>query len=408
MSIDSSRITPPTALSLAPRLGALVALTPFAIDTYLPAMPSLAQQLQSDVNAVSFTVPLFLIGFGVGQLLGGPLSDRYGRKPIALLGLLIFIVSSALIALSVTLEQLYVMRVVQAIGGGFATVVSSAMVRDLTSGRESAQVFSMIALVMLIAPLIAPGAGAVILVFSEWHSIFWFLAVYGVILLFLVQFTFPETRSLERQTKARGQPLSALISNYGQVLKHRRAVGFLLAQGLASGVLFVYITESSYVYMELFEVSSNRFAFFFSAVVVGVVFFNRANASLLERYEPGQILWRVMQLQLMFTAVMLVYVSFFVPNVYVIVLLQFFMIGLLGAVTPNVLSCYLEFFEHISGTANALMGSSIFAVGGAFGFLMGVIHDGSFQTIALFMLLLSLGSLVCLKWVARVNDSAVS
>ncbi|BBP44401.1 multidrug effflux MFS transporter [Thiosulfativibrio zosterae] len=392
-----------TARQLAPRLGALVALTPFAIDTYLPALPSLAQQLNTDVNAVSFTVPLFLMGFGLGQLLGGPLSDRFGRKPIALIGLLIFMVSSLLIAFSVNLEQLYVMRVIQAIGGGFATVVSAAIVRDLTSGRESAQVFSMIALVMLIAPLVAPATGALILNFSEWHSIFIFLAFYGLLLWMMVQFTLPETRSLERQQKARSQPWSALISNYGQVFKNRRAVGFLLAQGLASGVLFVYITEASFIYMEQFDISPSQFPLYFGIVVLGVVFFNRMNVTLLKRFEPATILWRVMQLQVILLVFMSVYVSIFTPNLYIILVFQFFVLGLLGAVTPNVQACYLDFFEQISGTANALMGSSIFAMGGLMGLIMGTLHNGSLLTIALFTLLLSAGSLSFLKWMAQVQ-----
>lgn len=392
-----------TARQLAPRLGALVALTPFAIDTYLPAFPSLAQQLNTDVNAVSFTVPLFLMGFGLGQLLGGPLSDRFGRKPIALIGLLIFMVSSLLIAFSVNLEQLYVMRVIQAIGGGFATVVSAAIVRDLTSGRDSAQVFSMIALVMLIAPLVAPATGALILNFSEWHSIFIFLAFYGLLLWGMVQFTLPETRSLERQQKARSQPWTALISNYGQVFKNRRALGFLLAQGLASGVLFVYITEASFIYMEQFDISPSQFPLYFGIVVLGVVFFNRMNVTLLKRYEPATILWRVMQLQVILLVFMSVYVSIFTPNLYIILVFQFFVLGLLGAVTPNVQACYLDFFEQISGTANALMGSSIFAMGGLMGLIMGSLHNGSLITIALFTLLLSAGSLSFLKWMAQVQ-----
>jgi len=160
--------------NLAFKLALLVALTPFAIDTYLPAMLNIAVSMNASVNDVSMTIPLFLIGFALGQLVGGPLSDRYGRKPIAYIGLAVFLVCSLLISLSDNVETFYILRFIQAVGGGFATVVSAAIVRDLYSGKESAKVFSMITLVMMVAPLIAPALGAVMLAIGDWQHIFIF------------------------------------------------------------------------------------------------------------------------------------------------------------------------------------------------------------------------------------------
>ncbi len=394
-----------SARQLAPRLGALVALTPFAVDTYLPAIPEMAAFLGTTVNQVSLTVPLFLISFALGQLIGGPLSDRFGRKPIAFIGLLVFAVSSLLIMFSVQIEQLYAMRVLQAVGGGFATVVSAAMVRDLYSGRESAKVFSMIAMVMLIAPMAAPGVGALIVNMGDWHKVFLFLAVYAVFLFAVVKWTLPETVGLGRRRQARSEPVSQLLMNYKQVLSNTKALGFLLAQGFASSILFVYITEAPFIYMDFFGVSSASFPFYFGLVVLGVMFFNRVNIGLLKHYEPQQIVLGALIGQMMMTLLFVTYVELFEPNVYVVLLIQFFVLGLLGMITPNVQARYMDFFPHVSGTANALVGTSIFAFGGVMGLVMGALHDGSLSRVVLFIFAMSTISLLSLLWIAKVRFS---
>lgn len=394
-----------SARQLVPRLGALVALTPFAVDTYLPAIPEMAAFLDSTVNEVSLTVPLFLISFALGQLIGGPLSDRFGRKPIAFIGLLVFAVSSLLIMFSVQIEQLYAMRVLQAIGGGFATVVSAAMVRDLYSGRESAKVFSMIAMVMLIAPMAAPGVGAVIVNMGDWHKVFLFLALYAGLLFVVVKWALPETVGPERRRQARSEPASQLLMNYKHVLSNTRALGFLLAQGFASSILFVYITEAPFIYMDFFGVSSASFPFYFGLVVLGVMFFNRMNIGLLKHYEPQQIVLGALIGQVMMTLLFVAYVELFDPSVYLVLLIQFFVLGLLGMITPNVQARYMDFFPRFSGTANALVGTSIFAFGGVMGLVMGALHDGSLSRVVLFISAMSAISLLSLFWIAKVRFS---
>lgn len=393
-----------TAKYLAPRLGALVALTPFSVDTYLPAMPSIASQMTASLNDVSITVPLFLMGFALGQLMGGPLSDRFGRKPIAIIGLSVFFIASVLMTFANHIDQLYWIRAMQALGGGFATVVASAMVRDLFSGKDSARVFSMIALVMLIAPLIAPGIGSLILHFSQWHSIFLFLAFYAALLFLLVKTTLPETVSDERRQANKQQPWSVLLSNYKIVLTHKRGIGFLLAQGFASSILFIYISESPFIYMELFDIRPEAFPFYFGLVVLGVIFFNRVNIGLLKHYEPRQIVLGVIIAQSLFSLVLIGYEWLFTPNVFVVLLLMFFVIGLLGAITPNILASYMDFFPHVSGTANGLISSSIFGFGGIMGVVMGELHNGTLQRISSFTLLMSVISLLSLLLLAKVKQ----
>lgn len=374
--------------SLSPRklalwLGTLIALTPFAVDTYLPSVPSIAEALSASVNQVSLTVPLFLLGFGLGQLLGGPLSDQWGRKPVAFLGLGTFVLASVMLTQTQTLEVFYAWRLVQAVGGGFATVVSAAMVRDLFTGRESARVFSMIALVMLVAPLIAPGVGALWLMVGQWPLIFGFLAAYALFLVWVLWQKLPETRPVGLRDQANGQGDWALVKalkSYARILTHRQAVGFLVAQGFASGSLFVYITQSPFVLMEVYGLSAQRFPLYFGLVVLGVMLFNRANLFFLRFYSPRQILLRVLAVQAVSAGLLWVYGTFYTPALLGVLGFLFFVIGLLGAVTPNMQASFMRFFPEVSGSASALMGTTMFAFGGSLGLLMGQLHDGQLTT----------------------------
>ncbi|WP_157760653.1 multidrug effflux MFS transporter [Hydrogenovibrio halophilus] len=388
---------------LALWLGVLIALTPFAVDTYLPSVPAIAEALSASVNEVSLTVPLFLLGFGLGQLIGGPLSDQFGRKPVAFLGLGTFVLASLMLSQTESLEVFYLWRVVQALGGGFATVVSAAMVRDLFSGQESARVFSMIALVMLVAPLIAPGIGALWLMVGQWPLIFGFLAAYAGFLVWVLWQKLPETRPAWRRRQQRyqqagsGSVFAQALASYGRILRHRRALGFLVAQGFASGALFVYITQSPFMLMQVFGLSSERFPLYFGLVVLGVMVFNRANLFLLRFLQPRQILVRVLAWQAVLAGLLWAYGVLFTPNLLIVLGFLFFVIGLLGAVTPNMQASFMSFFPNVSGSASALMGTTMFAFGGGLGMLMGQMHDGQLSTTFLglwWMVLLSGGMFV--------------
>lgn len=261
----------------------------------------------------------------------------------------------------------------------------------------------MISLVMLIAPLIAPGVGSLILHFGHWHSIFVFLAFYAALLFLLVKMTLPETVPPERKQQNRQQPLGQLLRNYQTVLSHKRALGFLLGQGFASSILFIYISESPFIYMDLFKIRAEHFPFYFGLVVLGVIFFNRVNIGLLKRYEPSEIALGAILTQTTFSLLLLGYEWLFSPNVFVVLLLLFFVIGLLGAITPNILASYMEFFPKISGTANALIGSSIFAFGGIMGLVMSEIDNGTLLRVSGFTLLMSLLSMFSLLLIAKAR-----
>ena len=172
---------------LALLLGTLVALGPLAIDTYLPALLAMSEHFAVPIHDVEISVSVYVLGVALGQWLGGPLSDHFGRKPVAYAGLLLFISSSLMIPFSADIQALYVLRFLQAVGGGASVVIAAASVRDHFTGQQAASVLTSIGLVMLIAPLVAPAVGVALLNLAGWQSIFFMLAGYGALLMLLVR-----------------------------------------------------------------------------------------------------------------------------------------------------------------------------------------------------------------------------
>ena len=391
---------------LAPCLAALVALTPFAIDTYLPAIPAMAEALGVQVAQVQHSVSSYLLGFAIGQLCGGPLSDRWGRILVGTIGLSVFIASTALILFANTVEALVILRFLQALGGGFAAVICGAIVRDLYHGREAARIMSMIATMMLIAPLVAPVIGSTLLTFGDWHAIFVFLLVYSVLMMGLVRGILPETVSRFRRARRQRESRRMLLRNYGQIFRCRRALGFLFAQGLVSGCMFIYITTAPFVFMEHFGVSAANFPLLFGSCVLALVVMVQLNIRLLKVFEPRQILLAGISLQLFSCVLLLASTLYFGAEqallAWMIPLVM--AMGAIGIITPNSAACYLEFFPKISGTANALYGATLFIAGGLLGGLVNGILNGTLVPIAVGMVCCAALALGCVLQVAQARQ----
>jgi DHA1 family bicyclomycin/chloramphenicol resistance-like MFS transporter len=371
MTRDALQLNPKR---LAILLAALTAIAPFAIDTYLPAIPSMAQDFGAPVHDVEVSISCFLIGFALGQLVGGPMSDRIGRRPIALTGLAIYIFSSAVILTVQSPFSLDFMRFVQAIGGGFALVIVGASVRDLFDGKEAARMFALIAVIMMIAPLVAPTVGSLLLVFASWRAIFVLLIVYGSLMLLVVWQKLPETTKLRPRHPG---PARRIWWTYLEVLRTRNAVGFMFAHTGASAVMFSFLTDSPFMYMEHFGVTSSHFPYLFGANVLTIVLCNRINGPLLKRFECHQILSVGVVIQLCAAASLFVVCNFFDPSLYVVVPLVMISVGAIGLTAPNATASFMQYFPHIGGTATALMGTMQFSVGAFAGVIIGWLHGYS-------------------------------
>ncbi len=380
-SPSSSLSSKPSIRSLAILLAMLVAVAPFAIDMYLPAMKVMATDLATAIHYVEVSISTFLLGFALGQLLGGPLSDKFGRKPMIAIGLMLFSITSLLLTQTESIEQLLALRALQAIGGGIATVNSSAIIRDLFSGDEMAKVLSMVAIVMMSAPLIAPLLGSLIITYFSWQTIFLILAIYSACVMVLLLWRLPETRKKpdnNRVTQPSIKPSSKPWQAYKRVLTHPQAMGFVMAISLSFSGMFVFITASAFAYMEYFSVSAQLFPFIFGGNVLLMMLMNRVNVWALNHYSSASILTLGLGLQIL-CGVGLIIASYFDPNLSIIVALVMVFVGSIGLVAANATAGALNFFPDISGTATAVIGVTEFTLGALMGILWSLLHELQFS-----------------------------
>lgn len=385
---QTNSLSAPTApIYLLPFLSALVALGPLTIDTYLPALPQIAQAFRVDVPHISTSVSTYLLGYAIGQFFGGPLSDQIGRKRIATIGLTLFLFATLGILVAVTVEQFLFLRLVQAIGGGFSTVIAMAMVRDLYPSHEVGRRFALIAMVMMIAPLLAPTIGTALLGFG-WHSIFWLFVAHGAILLLVLTTGIPETVT-SRQPRI---SLSAIVRQYRATLSARmqggqRAVQFPFAMAFSGGVMMIFITQSAVIYMQHFGVSEHEFSVLFGANVAMLIVTNFASSRLLRRADPQRLFRIGLSSQLTSVALLFTVVAFTPAPLYLVVPLMMASIGSIGLINPAGMTLYMSNFPKSGGSAAALFTTLLFGVGSLLGALPSAFGETHLGTIVGVMLI---------------------
>ena len=361
---------------LAIMLGTLVALGPLAIDTYLPALLNMAGHFDVPIHDVEISVSVYVLGVALGQWLGGPFSDQYGRKPVACTGLVLFIAASLMIPWSVTVEQLYLLRFVVALGGGATVVIAAASVRDHFTGRQAAQVLTTIGLVMLLAPLLAPAIGSLLLNTLGWKSIFIMLAGYGVLVFMMVVFLLPAVRRQDASADSESL-LRRLFFAYGRVMRNGPAMGFILANALSFTAMFTFITDAAFLYMEHFGLSSKQFPLAFGANVVAMLTLNRVNVLLLRRYETAAIMKTGLLIQAVAALSLLLLTLGGLLTLWLAIPLIMIVCGMMALVMPNGIASFLSLFERDSGAATGLNGALQFLMAGLVGALLGTLHDGT-------------------------------
>lgn len=346
------------------RLTLLLAMTiatgPFAIDAYLPSFPRIAADLGVEIHDVSLTISIYMFGFAFGQLTGGAASDRFGRRGIMLGGLAIFSAASLWIGLSQSLPEMLTARVVQAIGAGFTSVCVAAIVRDRASGREAARLFTMIGLIMIIAPAIAPTVGSAILTVSGWPSIFFFLAAYSAFMIALLWFgLFAKLEVIKRE------PLQQkLLHSYLEVLTDKSALKFIFILTFAFATMLIFLTHASFIYQKWFGLSEFGFSAVFAANIVTMAGFNLLNRRLLKHFDPDRILRFSLPLQAL-ASLGLVTGAYFNLGLAFFVPCMMLAVGSLAIIGPNAQAACLHYFEHNAGTAAAVLGFTQFALAGA-------------------------------------------
>ncbi|PLW81387.1 Bcr/CflA family drug resistance efflux transporter [Kineobactrum sediminis] len=348
-----------TPLAIIFALGFTMMLGPFAIDTYLPAFPDIAADLGVDINVVSLTISIYMFAIALGQLVGGALSDRFGRRRVLVTGLLLFAGASFFLSQAQTIESLLLGRVIQAIGGGFTAVSIPALVRDRVNGLQAAKLFSMIGLVAIVAPAIAPSIGTLLLRFGDWGIVFAFLGIYALCLLPLLSVTVFKG---PRRPPA-GPGGISMLKRYLEVLREHRALPHIGWQAAGFGGLIIFVTWSAFIYQLHYEQSRDAFALLFACNIVTMFCCNLLNRMLLNRLTSLQILRGATVAQAV-AAIWLVGVALLDGSVFTFLPGMMLYAGALGAISPNNQASFLEYFPNSSGSAAALMGTATFALGG--------------------------------------------
>ena len=382
-------------------LGSLSAFGPMAIDFYLPSFPTLARVFATDVEHVQLSLASYFAGIAIGQLLYGPLADRFGRRRPLVVGLVLFTLASLACALAQSLEWLIAARFVQALGGCAGMVISRAVVRDLCDPLASAKIFSKLMLVMGVAPILAPLGGGLLLDLFGWSSIFHGLMLFSALCLGAVLLWLPETRSAELPAA----PLSGALGRYRRLLGDRLLIGHGLTGGVAMAGMFAYIAGSPFVFIQLYGVPAEHYGWLFGSNAAGFILLAQVNSRLLGHHGPGYWLRRVIWLYLA-GGMCLLGVSLLQPQALWPLLLPLFVtVASLGCILPNASACAMAGQASHAGSASALLGFLHFTLAALASALVGLLHNGTAQPMALVICACGVLAVVCVTYTARISNA---
>lgn len=340
-------------------LGAFVGLAPLTIDMYLPALPHMASEFGVPASQVQLTLAAYFIGLACGQAVYGTLADRFGRKLPLYAGMLLYAIASAGCALAPTIDALIALRFLQALGGCAAIVIPMAMVRDIFNQRDSARALSRLMLVMGVAPILAPLAGAAVLEYAGWRAIFWVLAAVGVACLLAAFVAVQETLPQDRR---RSHGAGEIARTYGSLLADRSFMSFALAGACASAGMFAYIAGSPFVLIEQHGFSPVAYSFVFGANAMALIAASQLNHRLLESHHPQRILGIAIAVMLASGVAMVLSSATGWGGVAGIIVPLLVFMGGMGFVSPNAAAAAMAQQGQRAGSASALLGSIRFGV----------------------------------------------
>lgn len=341
-------------------LGLLSALGPFSIDMYLPGFPAIAEDLNTTVAHVALSLSSYFIGVSIGQLLYGPLIDRFGRKIPLYVGLGIYLAASLWCVFVQDADTLIIARFVQAVGGCAGMVAARALVRDLFPVSENAKVFSLLMLVIAVSPIIAPTLGGYMTSIFGWHSIFIVLSIIALINILAVYAWLPSGRKPDTTKSLMPRPI---IKSFLGVLKVPQFYTYTLTGSFAASGLYAYIAGSPYVFMELYGVTEKQYGWIFGFIALGLVSASQVNTVLLRKHTSEQIIKVTLICQVITGSLLLAGAYFDLLSLYSTIILAFLFLSTQGFAFPNTSALSIAPFSKSAGTASALMGAIQLGVG---------------------------------------------
>ena len=380
------------------------------MDTYLPAFPTIAQNLGVSIATVQYTLVSFMLGSTIGQFFSGPLSDSIGRLRVALMGCVLFSLSSLAIAISPDLELLLILRGLQGFAAGSASVVVSAIIAENYTGKESARMMSSVTLVILGVPLLAPLIGTFLLKSGDWRYIFYFLAAYSGIVAMLVWANSPKKRlrpiTAEKRDIARST--RTLFTNYRAVLAKPIGRVYLIAIGMNIAVYSAFATSASFAYMSYLGASLELFPFLIGANTISLVIGNRVGVLLLRNHEPHTVCMIGSLVLAFFCTALLIMVSFFEPSLYAVVGMIVLAAGAIPMSGPIASAVFMQLYDKNAGTASACMGVARVMFGMLAGFVVTLLHNGTLYPMAITMFTIAIIGAISFNRAGRALERSLS
>lgn len=351
-------------------LGSLTALGPFSIDMYLPGFPAIAADLHTTVSKVSLSLSSYFIGISAGQLLYGPLLDRFGRKTPLYIGLAVYIMASVGCALVTDIDVFIALRFIQAVGSCAAAVASMAMVRDLFPVADSPKVFSLLMLVVGLSPMLAPTIGGYVIAGFGWHIIFVILGLMGFAVLLASRFGLPHTHEPDKSISLKPRPI---LTNFAKVFSNPQFYTYALSGGVAFSGLFTYVAGSPILFMDIFKVTGETYGWIFAFMSVSFIGTSQLNSLLLRRYKSEQLVYFGLTLQALISIAFLVAAINNWLDLYGTIAMLFLYLGCLGLTNPNTAGLSLAPFTNNAGSASALLGAMQLGLGALASMVVGIL-----------------------------------
>ncbi|MGN7765729.1 multidrug effflux MFS transporter [Paenibacillus sp. 22594] len=383
-------------------LGALAALAPFSLDMYLPALPTLASDLQTSPSMAQISLTACMLGLSFGQLAAGPLSDMHGRRRPLLVGLFLYIAVSVWCTLSGTIWSFIALRFVQGLAGSFGVVISRAVARDLFSGAELTRFFSLLMLVNGAGPIFAPIAGGQLLRVASWQGVFVALSLIAAALFVAVFTSLEET--LSEKDRVKGGWKETIVT-FRTLLRDRTFMGYALSQGFVLAAMFAYISGSTFVFQDLFGASPQLFSMLFALNGVGLIIAGQIT---------GRLSSKISGYTLFVSGIMLATISGLAlfgvllsgGGVYAVLVPLFFVVSSVGVVTTTGFSLAMQNYGQAAGSASALLGLISFVLGGLAAPLTGIGGGQSAIPMGTVVALSNIAAVICYLTLIRRNPAS--
>ncbi len=371
-------------------LGLISAVGPFAIDMYLPALPTIAANLDATTAATQMTLTAFFVTFGICQIAYGPLSDMTGRKPPLYVGLGLFALASAGCALAPSIGWLIALRALQGVGAAAVMVVPRAVIRDMHTGVEGTRLMALVMLVLSVSPILAPVTGSALIVPFGWRAVFVAVTIVAVIGLALLATVFPETLSRENRVPLR---LPSLAAGFGKLLRDPRFLGLTFIGGLGMASFFTFLASASFVYIDHYGLTPTLFSIAFSVNAIGFIGASQFAANLGARFGMDKMVAVSVGAYAAVLMVLLVLTLAGVDSLPVLMALLLVGFAFMGLVIPSTMVLALDDHGPIAGMASALGGTLQMIAGGVMIAVTSLFFDGTVRPMVIIMTLCALGAL---------------